>query len=255
MHEYYYKSPPGTYFDTTSNPVDHETMIEIAILNEHRLALYFWLKWTNRFTEKGNNKVPSLITIDWHNDLAPLSEHEKSELLELNQNDSDEISRYSCFKLNPQNDGHIHAALYLNALKDVYVLSKQPDFDDEEDKFCIDLNSNKHKIEVFRNVNDLVNTIKDLQDDFYLDIDLDYFVDSDDICGDEGKLMENRKIKDFLDPRNHLFKTIYDRIRGFTIAREPTFCNGLKNSNVIMDLINERLFNNTLLTKNVIWKT
>src|SRR5437867_2965338 len=105
--EYYYNqrnqhtNPPGTYIEILSTPLSQDEAIEVAILNEHRFAFYYWLKWTNNLISKKKiNNPPSLITIDWHNDLAKLSGVEKKFLDNLNQTNLEEVSFFAWSKLN-----------------------------------------------------------------------------------------------------------------------------------------------------------
>jgi hypothetical protein len=249
-------NPPGTYFDILSSPNETEEAIEVAILNEHRFAFYYWNKWTNKLLNK--NKIiepPSIVTIDWHNDLASPSEHEILELKKLNKKNNSDVAYFSWYYLNPLNDGHIKTAMYLNVIKDAFVLSKQDIIDlDEDDLIFEDSQKMKHKIFLFKTIEDLENELKKYENgSLYLDIDLDYFMLSKDYCGDDGKLVNEEDINGTLDIQRNFYKIIFNKLKGFTIAREPKCCNGLKNSNYLMDIINEKFFNNTLLTKDAKW--
>jgi len=247
-------TPPGTYIDILGSPVGKDEAIEVAILNEHRFAFYYWLKWTNAIKGK-SYEIPSLVSIDWHNDLTNLDGLDLDQLDLLDLSNLEKASFFTWARINPLNDTHITSALRLNLIKDVYVLSKQPTFENSKTSEFKDKFGNSHIIKISDNTIDFENSIKGISENsLYFDIDLDYFMTSKDLCGDEGIIMERSIILKILDPKSNLFKLVYEKIRGFTIAREPKWCNGIKNSNTIMDILNENLFGSTLLTKNAKWK-
>src|SRR3989339_636000 len=115
--------PANTDYQIITHPSgDLSISIEIALFNEHRFAFYYWIKWKN---EKKSNRIPDLITFDWHQDLFYPNETEKNELNNLDIKKLGDVSYYSWAKLNPQNDGHILAATYLNQLNNIWVVCKQ----------------------------------------------------------------------------------------------------------------------------------
>lgn len=63
-----YIRPLGTYYDIISHPVDRRRAIEVAIVQDHRFAFFYWLKWRNKQAEQPD--PPTLISLDWHQDLA-----------------------------------------------------------------------------------------------------------------------------------------------------------------------------------------
>ncbi|MBP9096996.1 MAG: UPF0489 family protein [Ignavibacteria bacterium] len=244
--------PPGTYYNIAGDPLgSNEISLEVAVLNEHRFAFYYWIKWTNKLKKsKGFICPPNLVSIDWHLDLG---DPEDTDLLrDVDQNNLQQVSFFSWGLLNPLNDTHIKSAMYLNAIKDVYLLRKQTDFDDD-DKTFLDIDGNTHNIFLYKRIDTLEEDLKKINSPFYFDIDLDYFLNSTDFCGDDGQIMTKDEIDKILDPERSLYESIYKSIKGFTIAREPKWCNGLLNSNFIMDTLNENLFKGTLLKKDLIW--
>lgn len=250
--KYYFNKPPGTYLDVSHNPYDIYQLLEIAILNEHRHAFYFWNHWINILKYRQNDLRPNLITIDWHNDLTTPNKEEKKELKNLDLNNNNSVNFFTNYKLHPQNDGHICAALYCNLIQDVFVLSKQENDEKINNYSFSDQFGDEHKIFIYQNLLEFEENIN-YEKEHFLDIDLDYFIESEDCSGEEGKLMDINIIKQIINPKRKLFKEIYRNLKGFTIAREPYFCGGLANSNKIMDIINNNLFNNTLITKNITW--
>lgn len=254
-----FQNPPGTYYDILGSPTGKDEAIEVSILNEHRFAFYYWAKWThNLLTKKNINESPSLVTIDWHNDLGNFNGFEKRMMDKLDLNDLEAVSIFSWRILNPLNDGHILCAVYLNLINNIYVLSKQSIFEAEDEELdkspIIDKFGNKHFVFIFKSIDKLEEHLQHISNEtFFLDIDLDYFIKSNDPCGDDGKILSDDYIDSILDSQRKLFKLIYEKIKGFTIAKEPKWCNGLRNSNHLMDKLNERLFKNSLLTKNAKW--
>jgi hypothetical protein len=71
--------PPGCMREILLHPYYTNTCIELSLFQEHRFAFYYWLKWSNEIAPV----IPSLITYDWHQDLAPPYEDELPELKEL----------------------------------------------------------------------------------------------------------------------------------------------------------------------------
>lgn len=250
-------NPPGTYFDFLASPIDDPNVcVEVAILNEHRFAFYYWLKWTNYYKKLNKTIQPrSLVTIDWHNDLHKPDNFLKKHLDSLDIKDLEAVSYTSWSKLNPLNDDHILSSLYLNLLKDVFVLSKQPITEELKNELSYqDKYGNSHKIFLYKTIDQVIERLNNLNEELYLDIDLDYFIFSNDPCGDNGILVPEIEIDDFLNPNNAFFKLVFKNLKGFTIAKEPKWCNGLKNSNFLVEKINNNLFNNTLLTKHAKWR-
>ena len=98
--------PPGTYYDIIAHPVRNEAM-EVAVVQDHRFAFYYWVKWnsTNRYT-----KPVTLVSLDWHTDLSQPDDTEKAWLKELDLNNYKDVALYSWDKLSGANDNHILSA-------------------------------------------------------------------------------------------------------------------------------------------------
>ena len=92
-----YVIPTGTLVDTLLHPYYGESgSIELALFNEHRYAFFFWNKWTQKIlkeSKKGNR--PSLVTIDWHQDLMLPNETEKKWLDQLDISNNRDVSLYA----------------------------------------------------------------------------------------------------------------------------------------------------------------
>ncbi len=78
---------------------------------------------------------------------------------------------------------------------------------------------------------------QDLNQYYFLDIDMDYFtLDADNV---HPTIIKDEEIKDFCDFSNPIFGLMKDRLVGVTIALEPNYCGGLENSLLIYSLFNK----------------
>lgn len=246
-----YICPPGTDYSIVASPDGNNAAIEIALMKEHRFAFYYWFKWAK---SQGFEKPPALISIDWHQDLCAPCGIEKQELSNVNLNSYLEVARFSWEGLNPLNDGHILAAAYLNLIGNVYVLCKQEIYDPVTK--LTDIHGNAHIVYCFEQQSELLNALEaSNEDSIYLDIDLDYFTDSSDPCGggEDLTVMSKSQIESVIDPTSHFMQWCFQRMKGMTLATEPKFCGGLRNSNFIYNTIDSRLFALPLLSSKVEW--
>ena len=246
-----YICPPGTDYSIVASPNGQNEAIEIALMKEHRFAFYYWFKWlkVNHF-----ENPPALVSIDWHQDLCAPCSFEKEELDKLDLNSFLEVARFSWEGLNPLNDGHILAAAYLNLIGNVYVLCKQEIYDPVST--LIDIHGNSHIIYCFSEKDELTQALHEsIESSIHLDIDLDYFTDSSESCGGGENLtvMSKDSIENIIDPQSNLMKWCFQRMYGMTIATEPKFCGGVKNSNFIFDTIDSKLFSLPLFGAKVEW--
>lgn len=257
MDDNKYLNLPNADYAIIEHPNGENDAIEIGLVKDHRFVFYFWFKWwkkTTRRLEDNSNKAPSLITIDWHRDLCAPCEVEKQDLIDLNLDSYKEVALFSWDKLNQLNDGHILAAAYLNLIGDIYVLCKQDGTGDED---FIDHWGNEHKIICFDSKEDLFDKLlENAINEIYFDIDLDFFTESDDICGggEDLTLMNEQDILSLLDINSGFMQWIFKRMEGMTIATEPKWCGGLINSNKIYKILDNTLFNNQLFSKKEKWK-
>jgi len=246
-----YICPPGTDYSIIASPSGANSAIEVEVMKEHRFAFYYWFKWAK---VKRFDKSPALISIDWHQDLCAPCETEKKELLQLNKNSYLEVARFSWEGLNPLNDGHILAAAYLDLIGNIYVLCKQ-DVNYPETPL-VDLNGKQHMIFCFNKQSDLLRALEgSVEDSIHLDIDLDFFTDSPDPCGGGENLtvMSKLQIENVIEPTSSFMQWCFQRIQGMTIATEPTFCGGIRNSNHIYNTIDSKLFQPPLLGSKPEW--
>lgn len=246
-----YIRPPGTYYDIVPHPTDYGRSIEVAIIQDHRFAFFYWLKWT-----KNNGVVtpPTLISFDWHQDLAAPCESECELLRALDTNNFKEVAFFCWDKLHPNNDGHILAAAHLNIIGDIHVVQKQ---DEPSSNQYVDYEGRAHEIHCYDSVDSLIEALSRRNYEHTLfDIDLDYFTESTDSCGG-GKdvvLIEDQHIHSLLDPGGKLLSWVFPRMCGMTLATEPEFCGGLANSNHLFNVVNDSLFAPQLCSHRSGWR-
>lgn len=235
---------PGAYREVLSHPNGKNDSIEMAIIMEHRFAFFYWMKW-KRSVEKNKplfKPAPTLVTIDWHQDLAWPSDSEKEELEQLDQENLSDVSNFVWAGLNQNNDGHILAGAYLNIIGDVVVLKHQGV---ENSNTYLDIFNNPHSISEFKDLNNFSKYILGINDKtIFFDIDLDYFFHGE---GNHNELdsfdrYTDSEIQEIIDPNSPLFQFLFPKIQGLTIALEPHFCGGILNSCSIMKVIYNQLF-------------
>jgi hypothetical protein len=248
---------PGSHIELISHPYYYPSIaIEIAIIQQHRFAFYYWAKWTHglpyqKFITK--SAPPTLISFDWHQDLACIQD--PVDLEKLESDDLQDVALFTWFRLNPFNDNHIRSAAYLNMIGDIYLLTKQgykeQSYNTFNDKF-----GNIHHIYTYKKFDELLKTLlKSDTEVIYFDIDLDYFIESDDVCGDKVKgISSEEEILSLLDISSDFMQWIFPRLGGMTIATEPKWCGGIANSNYILNVINYGLFESSLLSKKGYWR-
>jgi hypothetical protein len=246
-----YIRPPGTYYDIVSHPTDAQRAIEVAIVQDHRFAFFYWLKWI-----KKNEPLspPLLVSLDWHQDLASPCELDCKLLSDLDTNNYKAISLFCWDKLHCHNDDHILAAAYLNIIGDIHVVQKQYGASNENFE---DIDGRIHTIHCYESVDALVEEVSSKKHPSVLfDIDLDYFTESSDLCGGgkNVKLVPAEDIRDCLRPDGALLSWVFPRMCGMTIATEPEFCGGLVNSNNILGVVNDALFSPALLSHRARWR-
>ena len=248
--EYESVLPPGTFESYFTNPYNNK-ILNVSIVYEHRFAFYYWMKWTSL---QAINNPPVLISLDWHQDLVHPSEDEYEELKALNQNDYIKVGIYTAYKLSSLNHCQILAAAYLNLISDIYVLCKQKQDDYENDMFdFIDFLGNKHHVKYFYKIDEILACIKKENiESLYFDVDLDFFTESEDPCGGDTdvELISDEEVDKIIAPHSPLMQVILPKVIGITIALEPEFCGGMRNSNHLFNLLDEALFYPPLLNEN-----
>ena len=247
-----YIRPPGTYYDIVAHPADADRAIEVAVVQDHRFAFFYWLKWRKKQSEL--LAPPLLVSLDWHQDLTPPCDLEREWLEELDTNDYKTVSFFCWDKLHSHNDGHILAAAYLNIIGDIHVVQKQREA--SIDHF-VDFGGRTHAIHCHVSIDTLIEVVSSQEHASVLfDIDLDFFTESPDLCGGgkDVQLVPAEDIRRCLRPDGELLSWIFPRMCGMTIATEPKFCGGLVNSNNQFAVVHDGLFDPPLLSHCIGWR-
>lgn len=251
-----YITPPGSLSQLLSHPYyGNRKSIELSIFNDHRYAFFFWNKWTQKLINKdGKNFPPTLVTLDWHQDLVYPNIEEKKRLEELNLSSNKNVALYSWANLSSLNDTHILSAAYLNIIGDVYVHCRQGKFEDDwKDEYITDKYGNIHTIKKFKKYQDLEQCLLvSEENNIYFDIDLDFFTLNNPLqIGERANnytYLSKKTINEMLIYDNPLIQWIFQRIQGITIATEPEHTGGLLQSNKLLNIINNIWFNPSLFT-------
>ncbi|MDY0012204.1 MAG: hypothetical protein RBS40_04855 [Rhodocyclaceae bacterium] len=244
--------PPGTYYDIVAHPTDADKSIEIAVVQDHRFAFFYWMKWRNR--QEKSSPPPTLVSLDWHQDLVSPDELECEWLRALDMGDYKAAAFFCWDKLHCANDGHLLAAAYLNLIGDIHIVKKQQD--DYGDVF-VDRDGRTHRVRCYDSMDALVEAVS-LQEheSVILDIDLDYFTESTDAHGGGAdlQLVPDGEIEACLNASSPFMSWVLPRLAGMTIATEPEFCGGLANSHHLLDIVNKTLFDPGLLRHHAAWR-
>ena len=249
--------PPGTEIEFVESPkYKNEMSCNIGLVHSHRFAFYFWSTFSKQYSERkmtSSLSKPLFVSIDYHNDVGRENELNKTELEEINKSNDLWLSLYCWLRLPLNNDGQILPALYLNYFSDAYILLKREshnfNYMDISDK-----NNKTHSIKYFEEPNELIGELEKFSDHpIYLDIDLDYFVTKDSADYPGGKLVPIDDIKRILSLREPLMKILHPSLVGLTIALEPEYCRGMKNSLQVLSILNEEFFSGSLFTGKCKW--
>jgi hypothetical protein len=237
-------NPPGTYLETLPHPDGSDRAIEKAILMEHRFAFFFWMKWANRLRDSlaPNYSPPTLVTIDWHRDLAPPSDTLKEELLKLDPSDLSGAAKYVWENFEQTNDGHIRCATWLNIVGDIILLKNSAG---EMQDTVSDHQGNEHNIYEFREFDRFQDFMLSRNDQhLFFDIDLDYFVHGKGFqsYSDDFRRYSDDEIKAVVNCNLPAFQHMLPRTKGITIAQEPGYCGGIRNSCQILEVVHNQLF-------------
>jgi hypothetical protein len=233
--------PPGTYLEKLPHPDgSRSAMLELAIFKEHRFAFYFWNRWIQGMDSK--KKPPSLVTIDWHRDLAPPSKSEITALMELNLANPETVAQYTWSQLDTHNDSHLLSAAYLNLIGDVYLLKN---YGENQESTFEDVSGNIHHIFEYKASSEFADAIRSSnQKRLFLDVDLDYFV-KEKIASHqlkEVRLQEDAEILMLFKEDSSLLDYLFPRLEGITIATEPRYCGGIRKSNHLLDVVLDCFF-------------
>lgn len=236
--------PPGTFREVIPHPGSEDRAIEKAIIMEHRFAFFFWMKWHNELRAKDwlHQPTPTLVTIDWHRDMAPPPEEQKKRLQQLDQSNLSDVANYVWARFDQTNDGHILCAAWLNLIGDIILLKNSAS--EMQDTF-IDCNKNEHTIYEFRDYSRFEDFLLQREDkNIFFDIDLDYFIHGkgSTLYPETFERYTDEEIKNIIGYNKAGFQHILPKIDGMTIAQEPSYCGGIANSCHIMKVVHSQLF-------------
>ncbi|CAI8733726.1 hypothetical protein [Chryseobacterium sp. IT-36CA2] len=248
--------PPGSITQLLSHPYYQDwKSIEISIFNDHRYAFFFWNCWTQKLIEDDRiNYSPSLVSLDWHQDLVYPTTSEKEMLKELDLNNNKDVALYCWANLSHINDTHIMAAAYLNIIGDIYIHCRQGSSEAAwNDEQFIDRYGNIHTVKKFKKYDDLKTCLLNSdENNVYFDIDLDFFTIKNPLQMGSGSseytYLSEETIREMLKIDNPLIEWIFQRLQGITIAVEPEHTGGLLNAHKFLKLINNIWFKPSLFT-------
>lgn len=227
------------------SPVDGSRLcLEINIVIEHRFAFPCWCRFNRKTYEDERYRAlrkPTLVTIDWHDDVGLRNDYKIDDLNLLDPDDTLSAGLFSWGVLRSMNDGNVYPALHHDLFSDVYVLLKQDNGYDtinsnKPNETFKDKHGKSHDVFIFNDSDALIDRFKHdffsrsvLEDRFYyLDIDMDYFTKDANI--EIPTVLPEDEISVFCDISNPVFGLIKDNVVGVTIALEPDYCSGLENS-------------------------
>lgn len=237
-------NPPGTHLEEITHGGEPRRSIEKAILMEHRFAFFFWMKWQNQLSRNHllQQPAPTLVTIDWHRDLAPVNEDQKERLETLDQQNLSDVSNYVWAQFDQTNDGHIFCAAWLNLIGDIILLQNTTGY--QESTF-VDKDGSEHRVFEFRDFDQFQDFIIVRDDEnIFFDVDLDYFIHGKGkyYYSDDFRRYSDEEIKEVIDRTHPVFEYIIPRTEGITLALEPGYCGGIVNACQIMDVFHSQLF-------------
>ena len=235
-------NPPGCYSDYLETPYPvyrdgRKGAIEVGMFYEHRFAFYYWMKWRRKkclqYKEELHSfEAPHLVTMDYHNDFGGSCDFVEKHLIELNKaKNLGEVALFTWAGLRSLNDGHIMPAVWLNAIGDVYLITKQ-EGQREEIRCVKDCFGNFHNIHYIKSLGEFSKRWDRSDYDsraryIYWDIDLDYFTKGDDR---RGPIMSEKEICKVFETGKEGVNIILNAIAGITFALEPEYSRGLFNA-------------------------
>lgn len=242
--EPYKCDPPGTFREVVPHPGGQNRVIEKAIMMEHRFAFVFWMKWKKALQQRDwlRQPAPTLVTIDWHRDLAPPEDHQKRKLEKLDLSNLSDTANFVWAQFDQTNDGHILSAAWLNLIGDIILLKNSAG--PLRDTF-IDREDNHHQVFEFREYKRFEEFLTGRDDkNIFLDIDLDYFIHGKGNTFYPGTFepYSEEEIRSVINNRSPAFTYLLPRVDGLTIAQEPSYCGGIANSCRILNVVNNQLF-------------
>lgn len=235
--------PPGTYLEELRHPGGDKSKtkkMELAVFKEHRFSFFFWNRWMEQI--ENVDRQPDLVTIDWHRDIAPPSDSEKVGLKNLDLSNQAEVAKFAWSGLDAHNDSHILSAAVLNMIGDIYLLKNYGNYQESSYK---DNFSNVHWVYEYHSPETFKEAVfSKVSSQVILDIDLDYFVRNKVEAHQlqDVEVCTTKEISEFMEGNADLFRFLFPRLAGITIATEPRYCGGLIKSNRILEALLDSFF-------------
>jgi hypothetical protein len=261
--------PPGcctTFVEHPYPPYRKRTAVTVGITVEHRFAFFYWMKCKKELmcdrrthTRWTDDKFqpPDLISWDWHDDYDGDSGYIEDELKRLNQRDENEVALFSWAGLQPNNDGQIGPALWLNALGNVYIVQKQHKDCKSQNHVLKDRYGKPHHVYYFRSPERLPNTFykTNSQSGVIWDIDLDFFTQEKPMPDQPyTPMLTSREIRSLLSLRKEWMQLILRNLVAITIALEPEYTGGLSRSLELYRQWEKNLFSAPLFSEDCDWR-
>ena len=250
--------PPGCITEIVLQPNDPDAAMEIGIVQEHRFAFFYWLKWRHKQQLKNKKAVPpNLVTVDWHYDVGAMCDFFPDVITKLDYSNLAELALFSWCGLRSLNDGHIAPAMFLNAINDVYVILKQHGHFETGEPIT-DRYGNPHLVHYYYSVEEFLDEHgRDTVHPCIFDLDLDYFTENKgarfpDVA--TQNLVTNQLISAFFKDDSPFMQWLFSRMCGMTVALEPEYCGGMHNCLRIFNVMSSCLFDPSLLSVRSKWK-
>ena len=256
--------PPGCFTQIVRQPSGLNAAMEIGIVQEHRFAFFYWLKWRHKQQTKDKKGAPpNLVTVDWHNDVGGTCDFVPEIINKLDCGNAAELALFSWCGLRLLNDGHIAPAMFLNAINDVHVILKQHEENRKNDiNLChypfTDRFENQHMVHYYSTVDEFLDAHEhDKLHPVIFDLDLDYFTEYNGEDYPDSSMrnpVSNQTIRALVENDSRFMQWLFPRMCGMTIALEPKYCGGIHNCLRTLNVISSCLFDPPLFHRDSSWR-
>jgi hypothetical protein len=196
--------------------------------------------------------------MDWHDDVGGECDFLEGELKRLNQKDESEVALFCWAGLRSLNDGHIGPAVWLNAIGNIYAVTKQRAVPADWDRACRDRYGREHQVRYLKRPRDFPSAWQgeESPNGLIWDIDLDYFTQAKPVPDQRYRpKLSDHRIAALLDPHQGWVREVLCNLECVTIALEPEYTGGLTTSLHLFRQWEKALFANPLFTKRCSWKS
>ncbi len=262
--------PPGgcsTFVEHPSPRHRHRLAVRVGIVIEHRFAFSYWLKYKQELLRSGGGGSqrtdeafvpPDLISMDWHDDCGCDSDFDTGQLARLNQQDENEVAVYCWAGLRSLNDGQMLPAMWLNAIGNAYIVQRQYQNCERQNRALTDRYGKRHHAFFFRRPDDLPEVFRttNSRSGVIWDVDMDYFTRTRPVPDRKyTPPLTGREIRALLAPRSEWMRIILDDLKAITVALEPEYTGGLSQSLGLFSQWEKALFSASIFSEKCRWKT